>query len=304
MTSTAVMRTSAAQPLRRVLDFAIPDAEQTLGPRECMLYALSIGFGADPTDPAQLRYASELGSAVAPSIVLTAAAPGFWFNTPELGLDWARLLNVEQSVILWKPLPVPPVRLRSRSRIVSVADKGPGRGALLAWQRDLLLAGEREERLATVSSVVLLRGDGHERRVLKAQSHDRVVADRLPERAPDRTFDLVTSPNSGLLYRLNGPLNPLHADPEVARRNGFPRPLLPGTATLGWTCRALLEHACDFDPTKLRAFGAKLTAPAFPGDTLRFELWFDDDGAAFRVNVPERSSVVLDLGRAEFRVAA
>lgn len=290
-------------PLQRVLDFAIPDAEQTLVARDCMLYALSVGFGSDPMDLAQLRYVSELGSAVAPSIVLTAAAPGFWFKAPELGLDWAGLLNVEQSVVLWKPLPAPPVWLRSRSRVVGLEDKGPGRGALLTWRRDLF-AGAADERVASVSSVVLLRGDGRERHVLRAQPYDRMVSDRLPERAADRTFDLSTSPNSGLLYRLNGPLNPLHADPSVARRNGFPRPLLPGTATLGWTCRALLEHACGFDPAKLRAFGAKLTAPVFPGDTLRFEIWFDVDAAAFRVSAPERSSVVLDLGRAVFGAAA
>ncbi len=300
----AVAQTQAdVDPLHRVLDFVLPEAEQLLAPRDCMLYALSVGFGSDPTNPAHLNYVSELGSAVVPSIVLTAAAPGFWFKAPELGLDWARLLNVEQSVILAEPLPPPPFRLRSRSRVVSLEDKGPGRGALLAWERDLY-AGATGKKVATVSSLVLLRGDGRERRTIKAGSHCRSVAASIPERPADIVAEVQTNANAGLLYRLNGPLNPLHADPAVARRSGFARPLLPGTATLGIACRVILEHCCAFDPARLRAFGAKLTAPVFPGDTLCHEIRLESGEALFRVTVPERQSVVLDCGRAQFADAA
>ena len=43
----------------------------------------------------------------------------------------------------------------------------------------------------------------------------------IPERAPDAVCDLPTRPEMALIYRWNADMNPLHADPAIARRPAF-----------------------------------------------------------------------------------
>ena len=300
MTHRAVVAATAhaaRDPLERLATWNIPEAEQTPSLRDCMLYALSVGLGSKPTDPGHLRYASETQTVIVPSMVLTLAAPGFWFQAPELELDWVKLLNVEQSVRVGR-LPAPGTRVRSRSEVTDIIDKGFGKGVLVGWRRQL--TAETGELAASIASTVLLRSQGRSARVVKAGALAHVTS-LVPQRSADAVVDVQTTPNSGLLYRLNGTLNPLHADPIVAARAGFSRPIMPGTASLGYACAVLLEHCCAFRAERLAAFGARLSAPVFPGDVLRHELWREDNVVSFRVGVPERGTIVLDRGRAELR---
>ena len=45
----------------------------------------------------------------------------------------------------------------------------------------------------------------------------------------------------------------------------------------------------------------RFTAPVFPGDTLRTELWVDGDVVSLRSSALERGVVVLDKGRVDLR---
>ena len=113
--------------------------------------------------------------------------------------------------------------------------------------------------------------------------------------------DRRTLPQTALLYRLVADRNPLHADPELARKAGFDRPILHGLAAYGVAGIALLREVCDNDPARLASMSARFTSPAFPGDTLRTEIWRDGDVASFRVWVLERNLIAMDNGRAEMR---
>ena len=118
-----------------------------------------------------------------------------------------------------------------------------------------------------------------------------------PQTAPDVVIDLPIRADAALLYRLSGDVNPLHVDPEVAAKAGFPRPILHGLATYGMACQAVVRTLCACDPTRLRSFRARLTAPVFPGETLRVEAWNPGEhGIAFRARVLERDLVVLSSG--------
>jgi acyl dehydratase len=121
----------------------------------------------------------------------------------------------------------------------------------------------------------------------------------VPDRAPDLVHQSITRPDQALIYRLNGDRNPLHADPEAAKRAGFPRPILHGLCSYGVACHALLAAVCDYDATRIRSFDVRFTSPVFPGETLATEIWIDGDVASFRCTVPERRVIAINNGRAQ-----
>jgi acyl dehydratase len=121
----------------------------------------------------------------------------------------------------------------------------------------------------------------------------------IPERAPDATCDLPTRPETALIYRLSGDPNPLHVDPAVAKAAGFPRPILHGLATFGIAGHAILKRLCGYDPARLSAIAGRFSAPVFPGETIRTEMWRDGTVVCFRARVLERDVIALNNGRAE-----
>ncbi|MGC1349210.1 MAG: MaoC family dehydratase, partial [Xanthobacteraceae bacterium] len=102
-------------------------------------------------------------------------------------------------------------------------------------------------------------------------------------------------------YRLSGDYNPLHAEPAFAKAAGFPRPILHGLGTFGVCGRAVLKTMCGYDPERLVSFGCRFSAPMFPGETIRTEMWRDGDVVSFRGRVVERDVLAINNGRAEVR---
>jgi acyl dehydratase len=105
-----------------------------------------------------------------------------------------------------------------------------------------------------------------------------------------------------LIYRLSGDPNPLHVDPAVAKAAGFSRPILHGLATFGIAGHAILKCLCGYDPVRLVAIAGRFSAPVFPGETIRTEMWRDGTVASFRARVVERDVIALNNGRAEIVV--
>ncbi len=56
-----------------------------------------------------------------------------------------------------------------------------------------------------------------------------------------------------LCNRLSGDLNPLHIDPEFARRVGFERPILHGLCTFGFSCRLIMQYFTRGDPSSIKS---------------------------------------------------
>ena len=121
----------------------------------------------------------------------------------------------------------------------------------------------------------------------------------LPARAPDMVCDLGTRPEMALIYRLSGDYNPLHAEPAAAEAAGFDRPILHGLGTFGVSGHALLKTMCRYDPARLTSFSGRFSAPVFPGETIRTEMWRDGNLVSFRARVVERDVVAINNGRAE-----
>jgi acyl dehydratase len=151
------------------------------------------------------------------------------------------------------------------------------------------------EKLVTLTGTTVMRGDGG----FGGPAKQAPAPHRIPERAPDAVCDLSTALNAALIYRLSGDYNPLHADPEVARSAGFPRPILHGLCSLGVAGRALLKTVAAYDPARFKSMRLRFTAPVFPGETIRTEMWIDGAQVSFRARLVERDAIVLDNGLAE-----
>ena len=277
----------------KLLNWPVPEIVHRYTRRDTMLYALGIGLGGDPLDKRQLRYVYEPDLAAMPSMAVVLGYPGFWIKDPDTGIDWKRAVHGEQSIRIHEPLPVEGTVV-GKTRIGAVIDKGADKGAIIHASREI---SDREtgKLLATVSMSTFCRGDGGFGGAAGPTPRPHV----LPERAPDLSCDLGTMPQTALLYRLSGDYNPLHADPEVAKAAGFDRPILHGLCTFGIATHAILRTCCDYDPHALRAMDVRFSAPVFPGETVRTEIWREAGEVSFRARVVERDVVVLNNGRAE-----
>ena len=281
-------------PIDRDKLFAWPfeEVEQRYDERDTILYALGIGLGAEPTDPRQLRFVYEQGLQALPSMGVILGYPGFWLQNPRSGADWRRLVHGEQSIEILKPLP-PAGTVLGMTRVRDVIDKGPDRGALVFTEREVRDKASGE-LLCRLASTTFLRGDGG----FGGPAGPVPAPHPIPDRPAEESCELATLPQAALIYRLSGDRNPLHADPAVAEKGGFPRPILHGLCTFGVAGHALLRTVCDYKPERLRSLQGRFTAPVFPGETIVTEIWRDGASVSFRARVKERGKVVLDHGKA------
>jgi acyl dehydratase len=277
----------------RLLAHPIPEVRHTLARKDVMLYALSVGLGQDPMDDWQRRFVFEKDLVALPTMAVVLGYPGFWLGDRATGVNAAKVLHGEQSITLHRPLPVEGVVV-GRTRITGLIDRGAEKGAILYSARDLTDGEGRA--LATLESTSVLRGDGG----FGGPSGPVRQPHAIPDRPHDAALALATRPEQALLYRLNGDYNPLHADPAVAARGGFPRPILHGLCTLGVVGHALLRLACGGAPERLRHLALRFSAPVFPGETIETRVWNEGAGRfAFAARVTERDVTVINNGLCE-----
>jgi acyl dehydratase len=175
-------------------------------------------------------------------------------------------------------------------------DKGPGKAAILYSRRDLYDHASGELLCTMWSSGVCRREGG-----FGGPTGPTRAPHPLPDREPDLSCELPTLRQAALIYRLSGDYNPLHADPAVAAAAGFDRPILHGLCTYGVAGHAVLKTLCGYDASRLRRFDMRFSAPVYPGETIRTEIWEEGAGrASFRARVLERDVVVLNNGLAEY----
>ncbi|MEU5837553.1 MaoC/PaaZ C-terminal domain-containing protein [Streptomyces diacarni] len=253
--------------------------------RDVLLYHLSLGAGSDPATGAQPHLTYERGLAVLPTFAMVAGRgvssgelPGASWDMPGVDIDLRAILHAGQGLVVHRPLPAAGSATVS-SRVAEVWDKG--KAALIV--RESTARDPGGEPLWTETMRIWARGEGG------------FSSEPGPEEtwsAPDRGADLVvdtpTVPQQALLYRLNGDLNPLHADPRAARAAGFDRPILHGLASYGLVCAALAEGVLDGDVTRLASLSVRFAGVLFPGETLRTAVWREADRLLLRSTCPER----------------
>jgi acyl dehydratase len=253
-----------------------------------ILYALGVGAGTDETLD-ELAFTTEnsegLAQQVLPTfpVILPFGAP----RVPYGDVDPTQVVAAQQSVTLHRPFP-----LEGRGFLTfgidGIYDKGSGALVL----NSSVLTDEAGEIIAELGAGGFVRGAG-------GFGGDRGPATTwsLPQREPDVVVEQQIPPWQALLYRLSGDRNPLHSDPEFARRAGFARPILHGLCTYGFAGRAVLHAAAGSDPSRVHSLAARYSAPVMPGDVLRTQIWLHGDEVLF-TTVNGDGATVLSHGTA------
>lgn len=269
------------------------DLPFTYSETDAIRYALSIGFGHDPVHRRELEYVYEGGWLKTVPTFATVLIPDMF--PADLGWDFEQILHAEQRLSIYRPLP-PAAELKVDKRIAAINDRGKDRGAMVYLEAEGRLASD-DTVLFTSGSTVLARGDGG----FGGVRGEAPSPHRIPSREPDLACELVTTPGQALLYRLNGDLNPLHADPALARRAGFERPILHGLCTYGVACHAILKTVLDYDHTLIAEFDVRFSSPVLPGDTIATDIWQTGNLISFQCRAVERDVTVLKNGRCLLR---
>ncbi|MBI2708994.1 MAG: MaoC family dehydratase N-terminal domain-containing protein [Actinobacteria bacterium] len=263
--------------------------------KDAILYALGVGAGSlDPVD--ELAFTTEntdgVDQQVLPTMAVVIGLAGSGALSRVGSFDPAMLVHGEQAIELLGPLPVTG-EVETVGEITGIWDKGSGAVIESASTSTDTATGRP---LFRSRSAVFVRGEGGFGGD-RGPSGPRNVP---PERDPDHVVAYPTRSDQALLYRLSGDRNPLHSDPSFAARGGFPKPILHGLCTYGFTGRALLHTLCASDPARFRSMEGRFSSPVFPGETLTVRMWVVGDGEAVFQTCGDDGRVVLDAGRHTF----
>ncbi len=240
-----------------------------------ILYALAVGASSTDLD---LVYERDLR--VLPTY---ACALGLWAveAAGRLGAyDPTRSLHASQRLTVHGPLPAGG-SIEMTGRIANVYDKG----------KAALVEIEVSSTVFSATYNIFLPGLGGfgGERGASAQAADPV--EMVDETSVETSRDLAA------LYRLTGDRHPVHIDSDVARANGFERPILHGLCALGIAARVVARQV-GAHPADLAELEVRLAAPVLPGDTLVVVSGQRDGVVAFEARVGD--TTVLSGGKARF----
>jgi acyl dehydratase len=258
--------------------------ERSWTQKDAMLYALGVGCGVD-----QLNYTYEKNLQVLPTFAVIVGLGGIPFD--KIGsFDFRLLVHGEQAIEVFGPIP-PNGKVRTTGRVAAIVDKG--KAGLVTFECDS--KDDSGKTLFKNRMTAFIRGAGG----FGGDPGPKPVPFELPSRKPDHEVTYQTREDQALIYRLSGDMNPLHADPDIAKIGGFPKPILHGLCTYGFTGRALLETLCKSDPARFRSMEGRFSKPVFPGEAITVKMWVDGNSALFQTVNPA-GDVVLDQGRFGF----
>jgi len=278
-----VVKALTAEPSVRTLSWT---------PRDVLLYHLSVGVRPD-----DLTYTYERDLQVLPTFAMvagqgisTGTRPAASLDLPGVDVDLRRVLHAGQALTVHAPLPSSE-SARLVSRIADVFDKG--KAAVVEYES--AASTPDGSPLWTSRMRIWLRGEGG----FGGPAGPASPA-RPPSREPDLVVDARTDPGQALLYRLNGDLNPIHADPAFAKAAGLDRPILHGLASYGILAGTVVDRLLDGDSTRLRGLAVRFAGVLHPGETMRIAAWRDGSRLSLSATCPERDDVsVLEHATAE-----
>lgn len=248
-----------------------------------VLYALGIGAKKD-----ELEYLYEgKGPRVYPTFAVCPVMPAVMDCLSRTGGELHMVVHGAESVRIHRPLPAEG-KLLTTATISGIYDMKKMAQVLVDTKTTL----EGGPVLFETQWSIIFRGEGG----FDGPRPPKSEAVEAPEgKAADFHYEMPTSAEQALLYRLSGDLNPLHADPDFANMAGFTQgPILHGLCTYGFVARAIAKGACDGDATRITRLDGQFRRPVWPGDTIVVDGWKLDGGVvAAQVTVKERPDAVM-----------
>ena len=271
--------------------------ERSWGYRDSLLYAVGIGAGAEDPVGSELEFTTNNSKGIEQRTfptqgVVIGGSGGALGKVGEI--DWGRVLHGSQGVTLHQPIPVSGTVVIEES-VSGIWDKGEGKNAIIETESKVSLK-ETHEPLFDLRFSIVVRGSGG----FGGEEGNTAPQVHAPDASPDHEVTYQTRTDQALTYRLSGDYNPLHSDPWFATElGGFPKPILHGLCTYGFTGRALLHQLCDGDPSSFKSMDSRFSSPVYPGDSLTVQMWVEGDQAIYRTvaqkDTPEER-VVIDNG--------
>jgi acyl dehydratase len=252
--------------------------------KDTVLYALGVGAKRDELD---LLYEGR-GPKVLPSFAVIPKFAPMLDLLSATGGDLAMIIHSAERVTVHRPI-APSGKLVTTATIRGIYDMRRFAHVLV----DTRSSDEGGALVTETTSTMVFRDAGGFGGTPAPK--DPSPVERPKETPPTFSVEEVTSPEQALLYRLSGDRNPLHADPDFAKRVGFEQgPILHGLGTFGFMVRHVASACCNGDVTRVRSFEAQFRRPVWPGDTLVTEGWLvRPDAVALRVRVKERDEAVI-----------
>lgn len=253
--------------------------------RDVLLYHLSLGAGRDTAAGPQLSYTFERDMQILPTFAMVAGqgiSVGDQVTTaiavPGIDIDLRKVLHAGQALTVHRPIPQAGAAT-VRTRVANVWDKGEA--ALIVTESEA--TSPEGDLLWSSEMQIWARGEGG----FGGESGPKTPW-AAPSREPDFVIESPTTPDQALIYRLNGDMNPLHADPAAARAAGFERPILHGLASYGIVAKAVVDGVLDGNAAGLRALSVRFAEPICPGETIRTAVWRDGDDLTLTATCPDR----------------
>jgi len=244
---------------------------------------------ARATDDANPRYVGE--AAVAPPMFHVRPFIPLMMQMardPELAIDMLRLVHGEHSM-RFSGLLRDGDALRVGGELVDVAEKSSGTIFTFALHGEV-----GSERVLDGTTAYFVRADKPRGGAKKPRP-----AVEPPPPADWSTPQVVTEDQALRYAAASGDDNPIHTDPEVARKAGLPGCILHGLCALAFAQRDLIDHACAGDPGRLVSLSTRFTGMVFLGETLQFEVRGSGPELGF-TTLNSKGRPVL-IGRAEVR---
>jgi acyl dehydratase len=248
-------------------------------------YALGIGATADDLD---LLWEGHSNFRVFPTFAVVPTFAAVMKLLSGLNVDLNRVVHGGQDVHMRQPIPLN-VPMISTGKITEILDKV--KGAVVNIETET--STEAHGVLFTTSWSIFCRGQGD-------FGGERGTAPVLPEPLSDApqlwSGTAHTNAEQALLYRLSGDTNPLHVDPELAKKVGFTSPILHGLCTYGQAARLTMKSMYDGQWDRLSRFSARFSREVYPGDSVQITVVPTSDAHCHRLQATVGERTVLSHG--------